>query len=234
MKNLFYRGSVWCLIGVFCPLIASGPAKAQYGGAVAAAIGGAIAGMGSSGCSDVHNIFAEDTTARIRRLSENSLKAYLSLAATGSAVDARPVFTTKKPDLHWSRDGQLGDVGAVDDPIARSLAATAGSFDTRVKGEQFLIGRYKFSTMGIWRVFAADDPSKVIGSYRAQFWRHNTLGGQTWDLIHLELITGPAEPANIIPYCMEPGDHERYLAAVEKDKAERARKKAEKAAAARR
>ena len=227
----FYPGF---LMASLCLFGACASAHAQ----VATEIGKAIAAgvfhvADEHSCRAGHNPYAKGTTERIRGMSEISLKNYIRLSGGGVAVDVHPAFSTKKVTLSWSRDGQAGEVGAVDDPVARSLATAADGFDARVRNEQFLIAGDKFSTMGLWRVVAADDPTKVIGWYRARFWRHNTLGGQTWDLMNLELTTGATEPAKVVQYCNEPGDVEKYLAERQAKAAERASKKAEQKASER-
>lgn len=192
-------------------------------------------------CIGGHKPFAADTTARVRGLSELTLRKYLDLAGSGAAVDARSVFTTKKTELGWSdgyakkkvvpswtRDGQAGDIVSIDDPVARAIATTGGVAKALLKTEQFLIAGAKLSAMGLWRVAVPSDPTKTIGWYRARFMRHNTPGSQAWDLISLELVTGEAKPAEILQYCVEPGDVERNRVRVQEKKSERLRVKAER------
>ena len=218
------------LSAALCSLIYSAPTQAQDLGVEAGkAIATALFHVADqNSCITGHNPFAKGTTARMKAMSEDSLATYLRLSGAGSSVDVRPAFSTKKVTLSWSRDGQPGDVGAVTDPLAQSLATTPNGFETRVTGDQFLIAGDKFSTMGLWRVLDAADPSKVLGWYRARFWRHNPLTGQTWDLMTMEVFSGPTEPAKVVQYCSEPGDVERHAIEVEQERAERARRKAEK------
>lgn len=190
-------------------------------------------------CIGGHNPFAKDTVARIRALSEDTLRKYINLAGVGTNANVRPSFTTKKSALEWgerdfsmekvvltwSRDGQAGNIDSVDDPVARAIAAAGAGAETLLKSDQFLVGGAKLSSMGIWRVVAPGDPNKVIGWYRARFLRQNSLGGQAWDLVSLELITGPGGPVAITQYCVEPGDVEYNRGRLKAEEAERARKK---------
>lgn len=173
-----------------------------------------------------HNPFAVGTTARILSMSEVSLRDYVRLAGSAAPADVRQAYSTKKVRLTWSRDGQMGEISNVDDPLARLIGTDASAFDVHIEKETFLIAGDKKSTMGLWRVVASDDPNKTLGWYRARFWRHNTLGGQTWDLMNMEVTTGTTAPAKVTQYCIEPGDVEQYLADQKAKQAEQARKRA--------
>lgn len=184
-------------------------------------------------CISGHNPFSNDTTARIRTLSEDTLKKYLGLAGKSALADVRAAFTVKQTTLGWGensykkkkitqswvRDGQPSDISAVDDPVAKAVVVDGQSVDSLLTAEQFLVGGAKFSAVGIWRVAAPGDPNRILGRYRARFLRQNSLGGQTWDLLNIELITGAAKPADIAQYCVEPGDVEYNRSKVEEKKA---------------
>ncbi len=207
--------------------VASQPVHAQLDGGAAQAVAAELFNVAThETCMSGHNPFAVGTTARILGMSEVSLRDYVRLAGSSAAADVRQAYSTKKVKLTWSRDGQSGDISAVDDPLAQLIGTDASAFDMHLKKETFLIAGDKRSTMGLWRVVASDDPSKTLGWYRARFWRHNTLGGQTWDLMNMEVTTGATAPAKVTQYCMEPGDVEQYLADQQAKRAERARKRA--------
>jgi opacity protein-like surface antigen len=186
-------------------------------------------------CIDGHNPFAKGTTARILSLSEGTLKRYLSLAGGSAAANVRSSFTTDKTEpvwdaisytkqpvvLTWSRDSRAGNVSAIDDPVARAIANTGADVATLLKSEQFLVAGAKLSAMGMWRVLAPGDPNKVLGWYRARFKRQDRNDGQTWQLITLEVITGAARPADIVQYCVLPGDVELHRAELEKKRADK-------------
>lgn len=208
-------------------LVATQPARAQLDGGLAQAIAAKVFNVATpESCMSGHNPFAAGTTLRILGMSEIALRNYVRLASSGERADVRPAYSTKKVKLAWSRDGQIGDFSALDDPLARLIGPDANGFDQHLKKESFLIAGDKRSTMGLWRIIASDDPKKTLGWYRVRFWRHNTLGGQTWDLMNMEVTTGATAPAKVTQYCREPGDVEQYLAEQKAMESERARKRA--------
>lgn len=131
----------------------------------------------------------------------------------------------------WSSAGQPGDVAAVEDPLARALAAGGGGLPPPAT---FILSGDLRRALGIWVVPGTGPDAAPLGHYRVSFRPEGPFlpeGGQIWRITSLELIPGAADPEPATQFCSKPGDVEEYLAAVAKFKEERARKKAEKAAA---
>ncbi|MBO9698453.1 MAG: hypothetical protein J7499_19850 [Sphingopyxis sp.] len=194
-------------------------------------------------CINGHNPFAENTTARIRGLAEQTLANYIALAGSAPEADVRSVYTNKKKthgwgdnsfkikpiSISWIRDGAAGDLVAVDDPLAHVIALAGAKHENSLQMEAFLVSGVKMTAMGAWRIIDPRDPDRILGRYRARFIRENSLGGQAWSLISMEVFTNPDVPAEVLQYCAEPGDVERNQRRMQIEAAERERRQAERA-----
>lgn len=199
----------------------------------------------ANSCIGGHNPYAEGTTARVRGLSEQTLTKYVRMAGAAESFDARPLYSNKKSSLGWGEgrfeskpvslslavNGVGKVLGSVDDPLAHLVASKGLTPETSLKVESFLISGIKTSAMGTWQVIDPAKPDQILGRYRVRFMRENSLGGQAWSLLAVEVFTDPSVAAGVLQYCAEPGDVEREALRQQAEDAERARRKAEKAKA---
>lgn len=213
-------------------LCLASPASAQ--GIIPSVIGATIGNMAAANAEYEQCLSGkapkESKVAVVRGRSQAAMGDYVRLAGAAAPADAASAFSRKAKLRGWSSGGQAGDVSAVDDPIARALAADGGALPPP---ERFVFSGDRRSATGIWIVRADGPDGAPLGHYRAAFRPEGPFqpqGGQLWKITRLELVAGAADPAELTQYCSVPGDVEQHRIAVEEYRAERARKKAEKAA----
>lgn len=176
----------------------------------------------TNSCLNGHNPFSQGTTDRIRRLAEDTMFKYIALAGQNPKADLTSLYTTKKKTffykknqlrtkpivLSWQNDGSVDNISSTSD-FAATAALKAGANPQNVlELRDFLVDGIKFTAMGSWKIKSYPS-GKTIGIYRARFMRENTLGGQAWKLMTLEIFSDPSAPAVVSQYCAEPGDVER-------------------------
>jgi hypothetical protein len=164
-----------------------------------------------------------------RSRSETAMRDYLRLAAATPA-DARAAFTKKMKMRAWSSGGQTGQIEAVDDPVARALAAGGAALP---EPRAFILSGDQASALGVWMAPGAGPGAAPLGHYRVSFRPEGPYlpeGGQIWRITSLELVQGPADPVLPSQYCSTAGDVEEHAVELARFKEEQERKKAEKAA----
>lgn len=134
-----------------------------------------------------------------RKGAAAALLRYLRLAGRVSPANAADAFTTNLEMREWWHNGAAGSPAAVDDPLARLLAARAFALPAPDAFYRANDGR---AALGVWRV-AGD--AGTAGHYRALFHREDGR----WAVERLDVIEGPADPAPASQFCHVPGDVER-------------------------
>jgi hypothetical protein len=166
--------------------------------------------------------------AEARAGATESLQHYLHLAANPAPVDATAAFSRTAEARLWLRNGIAGTPVAVDDPLARALAARTFALP---EPSAFYRSSDGVAALGIWRI-AGEDNVSPAGSYRALFRRDRRL----WALERLELVEGTAEPGPASQFCHVPGDlearAEAHRASLVEEQVVRSHKQAERASAA--
>jgi len=203
-------------------LLAPGTAAAQYNPVfMADVIGQAVANSMNSGIPEkCLKLDWEPTAEQAKRFTaeaEPALRAYLALAAKDA--DLTPAYTNRKFDRMWAIDGTATkEFAAIRDPWAARV--------DRIELVGLRLGGMKVRGRGQWRAFAAD--GSLIGTYDGLF-RRKTKG---FEVSSLDLWSpgkeGDAKPLS--GFCYTPGDHEQWVEDVAKAEAERAERRAKKAA----
>lgn len=213
-------------------LCLAAPAAAQ--GIIPSVIGATIGNMVAQNSAYARCLSGEAPKAKKISLAlgrtQAAMSAYMRLAGAAPAADASAAFTHKQKLWSWSMGGQAGEVGAIDDPVARAHIARGSALPAPTS---FVLSGDQRSAAGIWIVPGQSEGDAPLGHYRVSFrpeGRSLPQGGQAWKVTSIEVIAGSAEAAPVAQYCSKPGDVEEHRIAVEKYKEERARKKAEKAA----
>lgn len=135
---------------------------------------------------------SESQIDRIRNSAQATMAEYFERAHASEVADVSNLFSRRH--RVWRR---IADDASKDftDPVARAGAAPLQ------EPEVFLRAGDRETSAGLWVVRAADDPTRVVGYYRAAFrWEFGR-----WKLESLEL----GEPDNALtltPYCHGIGD----------------------------
>jgi hypothetical protein len=138
-----------------------------------------------------------------RAQAQTVMQTYLARAGTAAPADASAAFTRRQADRAWMSGGAKAAETAVDDPLARAVAAGSG----HAAPAAFIRSGDGRSAQGVWLVTSADGASR-LGRYEIMF--RSESGGLR--IIQLALVEGSGEPAAIRQYCRSPGDVEVYLA----------------------
>lgn len=197
-------------------------AAAQYNASfMADVIGQAVANSMNAGipenCLKLEWEPTAEQAARFTAEAEPALRAYLAIAAKDG--DLTPAYTNRKRDRLWAIDGtRTEDFAAIRDPWAARV--------DRIELVGLRLGGMKVRGRGQWRAYAAD--GRLIGTYDGLF-RRKTKG---FEVSSLDLWSpgkeGDAKP--LAGFCYTPGDHEEWAEAKAKADADRAERRAKKAA----
>lgn len=203
-------------------LLPSGAAAQYNAGFMADVIGQAVANSMNRGlpekCLKLEWEPTAEQAARFTAEAEPSLRAYLALAATGA--DFTPAFTSRKRDRSWTIDDMTTtDLSVIRDPWAARV--------DRIELVGLRLGGAKVRGRGQWRAFAAD--GSLLGTYDGLF-RRKTKGFEVSSLS----LWRPGEESKAEPisgFCYTPGDHEEWAEATTFAAAQKAERRAAKAAA---
>ena len=213
---------------IMAALTFSGAASAQYGvipDVIGATIGNMVAEQREEAQCLSGQLPSPKALLAAREGAEATMRNYLKLAAGGGPADVSPAFTRKTSLRKWFAGDKWGDVAAVRDPWAASLAASGAALPTPVS---FIRSGDGQTALGAWAVDSAKSgpaaPNK--SHYRVGF---RSERGE-WKITHMELLRGEQEAPSITQYCHVPGDVEKYQAKLESIEAERQRRKAARAA----
>ena len=182
------------------------PASAQ--GVITDAIGSTMGnfnrggGGPGSGCLSGDPLSARQFQ-RVRTRSHAAMQAYLALAGASESADVTSTFVRDEIKRSWVSGGTSVPVNAVNDPLARALAAGAA----RLAEPTFIAAGNGRSAQVVWPLISSDGERR-LGHYRLDLRRES----RAFRITRLELIEGPTEPAPIRQYCQDPGDVEEFLA----------------------
>jgi hypothetical protein len=126
-----------------------------------------------------------------------TMQRYLHLAAGAAPANAIPAFSFDAAHREWWHNDSQGTPSAVDDPLARTLAARGYALPEAVS---FNRSSDTFGALAIWRI-AGEGDGVALGYYRV-FFRQE---GLHWNIQRLEVIDG-TEPERAHQFCHLPGD----------------------------
>ncbi|MES2442090.1 MAG: hypothetical protein V4574_04610 [Pseudomonadota bacterium] len=138
-----------------------------------------------------------EALAAARTAAIGSLERYVRLAAGPAPANAIAAFSFDAGRREWLRNGVPGSPDAVDDPLARVLAARGFAVP---EPRSFRRSSDGFAALGTWWI-TADGETSPAGYYRVLF----RLEGMRWNLQRLEVIEGEPPPQTR-QFCHSPGD----------------------------
>ena len=149
--------------------------------------------------------------------SEKGMADYLKFAAAGT--DLSEAYAGRLENRHWKLDGIEQDTRASRDPWVARIA--------RIERVDLRVGNAGVTYRGLWRAYAAD--GTPLGTYEALLLRKR--GGSRLNELALHSPGGADQPAAATPFCVAPGDIEKWQEAKAKRAAEKAARRAAKEAA---
>ena len=146
---------------------------------------------------------SERQIAEARADAQEVMQIYLARAGAGVSADASAAFTRREAERIWRSGDTQGRANAVDDPLARAVAAGTG----RSTPAAFVRSGDGRTAQGVWLLTSAEGATR-LGHYEIMFRREG--GGLR--ITSLTLMQGSDEPVPIRQYCQSPGDVEQYIA----------------------
>jgi hypothetical protein len=146
---------------------------------------------------------SERQIAEARADAQAVMQIYVARAGAAMSTDASAAFTRREAERSWRSSETEGNATAVNDPLARAVAAGTG----RSTLAAFIRSGDGRSAQGVWLTTSADGAAR-LGHYEIMFRREG--GGLR--ITRLTLMEGSDEPTAIRQYCQSPGDVEQYIA----------------------
>lgn len=143
--------------------------------------------------------------------------SYLRLAS--SSTDTSTIFVANRKMRHWLVDGQEQDVRAMRDPLANRIA--------RIERTGLVTSNRGLEYHAAWRAIGAD--GSTLGTYDGWLVTWGKQGARFFSL-DLNLPGSPAQAKPIVPFCYQPGDIEEWHLANAKREADKAARRAARAA----